>query len=158
MRSCKYLITANKEENKRTNILRLRTIQFKKNNINISHHSTNITFSDLFIITFEFQKNNKRNKAVHMFKTNDEILCPAEAWAYTITLIRMTVPGAGMLIRKYVFIIIKDKLIVDSSYARAETRGIVDIIGEEILGFTKEYFGLHSIRSGGAVWLCFYQD
>lgn len=30
-------------------------------------------------------------------------------------------------------------------------RGIVEIIGQEVLGFTKEEVGLHSIRSGGAM-------
>ena len=30
-------------------------------------------------------------------------------------------------------------------------RGIVDLLGEELLGFTKEDVGLHSIKSGGAM-------
>ena len=70
MRSCEYLSTSHKEDSKRTKILRLRNIQFKKNGMLLHHNSHNLASSDLVIITFEFQKNDRRNKAVHMFKTN----------------------------------------------------------------------------------------
>ena len=40
---------------------------------------------------------------------------------------------------------------LDSFYARAKLRDILDIIGQNTLGFTKEDVGLHSIRSGGAM-------
>ncbi len=40
---------------------------------------------------------------------------------------------------------------IDSTYARAKIRGIVELLGKDTLGFTKEEVGLHSIRSGGAI-------
>ena len=44
---------------------------------------------------------------------------------------------------------------IDSSYTRAELRGIV--IGQEALGFPKTEVGLYSIRSGVATTI-FYKD
>ncbi len=96
MRSCEYLISTHNEDSKRTKVLRLRNIQFKKNGITLTHDSQNIHLSGIVLITFEFQKNNNRNKTVHnMFKTNDDTLCPVKAWAYTITRILNTVPRAN---------------------------------------------------------------
>lgn len=40
---------------------------------------------------------------------------------------------------------------IDSAYDRAKTRGAEDLIGKDILGFTKEDMVVHSIRSGGAM-------
>ena len=95
MRSCEYLISTQHVDNKRTKILlTLRDIRFKKNGVLLTHDSHGLTLSGLVIITYEFQKNNKRIKAVHIFKTNDKILCPAKAWAYTVNYIQTTVAQA----------------------------------------------------------------
>ena len=40
---------------------------------------------------------------------------------------------------------------IDSHYARIQIKSIVEIIGENQLGFTKDEVGLYSIRSGGAM-------
>ena len=152
MRSCEYLVTTSKENDKRTNILRLRNFQFKKEDRIIPHGSPSMAVSDLVAITFEFQKNHKRNKTIHMFKTNDNLLCPVKAWAYTITRIITTVSGANQDTKVCTYADQGQHIsYLDSVYTRAKIRGIVDIIGENTLGFTKEDVGLHSIRSGGAM-------
>jgi len=69
MRSCEYLISNHREDSKRTKTLRLKNIQFKKNGTSLNQNSKNIHLSDLVLITFDYQKNNIRNKTVHMFKT-----------------------------------------------------------------------------------------
>ena len=151
MRSCEYLTCTHNEDSKRTKILRLRNIQFKKNGISLTHDSRNIHLSDIVLITFEFQKNNNRNKTVHMFKTNDNTLCPVKAWAYTITRILNTVPQANENTKVCAYTDNGQTRYIDSTYARAKIRGIVELLGKEILGFTKEEVGLHSIRSGAAM-------
>ena len=151
MRSCEYLQTSHKEDSKRTKILRLRNIQFKKDGKLLTHNSPCLALSDLVMITFEYQKNNMRNKTVHMFKTKDKILCPVKAWAYTISRILTTVPQSTSDTRVCAYTDNGQVRYIDSTYTRAKLRGIVELIGKEALGFTKEDVGLHSIRSGGAM-------
>ena len=40
---------------------------------------------------------------------------------------------------------------IDSSHVRLRIKGVVELIGKQVLGFTKDDDGLHSIRSGGAM-------
>ena len=128
MRSCEYLLTSHNEDSKRTKTLRMRNIKFKKDGNLLHNNSPDLPFSDLVIITFEFQKNNRRNKAVHMFKTNDKILCPVKAWAYTIARIGDTVPRANEDTKVCAYVDQGQIRYLDSSYARAKLRGIVELI------------------------------
>jgi hypothetical protein len=61
MRSCKYLNTNTNEEKKRTKLLRLHNIKFKKEGNMVPFSSSILRSADLVIITFEFQKNMNRN-------------------------------------------------------------------------------------------------
>ena len=83
-RSCEYLKSTHSEDSKRTRILRLMNILFKKDGSIFNHNSPFSLYADLVAITFEFQKNNRRNRTVHIFKTNDSLLCPVMAWASTV--------------------------------------------------------------------------
>ena len=102
-------------------------------------------------MTFEFQKNDRRNKTVHMFRNGDRIMCPVIAWAKTVGRILETVPGANgdTTVCSY----FEDGKIkqIESNHVRMRIKSIVEIIGENELGFTKDDVGLHSIRSGGAM-------
>ena len=85
IRSCEYLWSTHREDSKRTKIIRLRNIAFKGGEGKLLELSSPMLQStDIVIITFEFQKNTKRNKTVHMFRTGDDILCPVKAWAHMI--------------------------------------------------------------------------
>ena len=44
----------------------LRNIRFKKEGISLDHKSILLLHADLVAITCEFQKNNRRNKTVHI--------------------------------------------------------------------------------------------
>jgi hypothetical protein len=151
MRSCEYLQTSVNENKKRTKILRLRNFRFKKNDKVLCHSSPELTTADMVIITFEFQKNKMRNKSVHMYKTDDEILNPVLAWASTIQRILQTVPDAS---NDTIICAFRDRdstIYFDSNSIRPRLRAVVHLIGEAILGFGKEDVGLHSIRAGGAM-------
>ena len=45
----------------------------------------------------------------------------------------------------------KKATLIRADYVRTKLRAIVELIGEDELGFNKEDIGLHSIRSGGAM-------
>ena len=72
---------------------------------------------------------------------------PVTAWATTIWRILDTIPGASGDTTVFSFDDLGRITEIDSSYARAKIIGIVELIGKEILGFSKEDVGLHSIRS-----------
>ena len=151
MRSCEYLKTTYKEESKRTKIIRLRNIIFKKNNQVIKNDTDEIVSADLVIINFEFQKNNVRNKSVHMFRTGDAILCPVIAWATTVRRILSTIPSASENTKVSMYYDGNTVREMTSATIRSRLRHIVCVIGENVLGFSKDEIGLHSIRSGGAM-------
>ena len=103
------------------------------------------------MIIFEFQKNDKRDIQVHMFKTSDNILNPVIAWANTVKRVWgypdttedstvCTFMGTNGCTSN-----------IQSTQVRSWLKAIVDIIGGEILGFTGDDIGLHSLRSGGAM-------
>ena len=60
MRSCEYLKTRYPEESRRTRILRIKNIKFKKGGKILPRSSSEevLKSAELIIITFEFQKND----------------------------------------------------------------------------------------------------
>ena len=151
MRSCEYLDTKISEIDRRTRILRLRNITFKKNGKTIAHNNIMLDQADIVIITFEFQKNDKRNIQIHMFRTSDSSLNPVTAWARTVQRVWSyadTTKDSTVCSFKNS----KQKIVqIQSTQVRDWLKTIVDLIGAEILGFTSIDIGLHSIRSGGAM-------
>jgi hypothetical protein len=150
MRSCEYLQTAS-EEKKRTKIVRIGNVIFKKDNILVHHSDINLQHADLVRIKFSFQKNDKRDVCIHMFKSGDQILCPVIAWARTIQRVRK-IPNSTDDSEVCLFLDNKQNVYnINAAYVRSRLRAIVILIGEEKLGFTNDDIGLHSIRSGGAM-------
>ena len=151
MRSCEYLDTKIPESDRRTKILRLRNIIFKSNGITIPHTSNDIENADIVLIVFEFQKNDKRNIQIHMFKTSDEILNPVVAWAKTVKRV-WSYPNASPDSKVCNFLDQEGNVVlILAPQVRDWLKATVDLIGEDVLGFTSEDIGLHSLRSGGAM-------
>ena len=151
MRSCKYLRTTVNEEGKRTRILRMRNISFSKGGRRVKHHEKGLEDSDIVIITFEFQKNDRRDEQVHMFKTEDSILNPVKAWAKTVQRVRKYSASSDDSTVCTYYTEENERRDIQADHVRGRLRAIVKIIGEESLGFGVEEVGLHSIRSGGAM-------
>ena len=150
MRSCEYLKTA-EESMKRTKIIRIGNIRLKKGSKVIDHSHPNLHNSDLVRITFEYQKNDKRDVSIHMFKSGDAILCPVKAWAETIKRVRR-IKGTDDKTPVCLFEDENNNIsMITAAYARSRIRAAAQLLGEEILGFTVDDMGLHSIRSGGAM-------
>ena len=151
MRSCEYLKTNRDELSKRTRIVRLKNIIFKRDGITLSHDATHLSEAEMVAITFEFQKNDKRNKTVHMFRTGDSILCPVVAWANTVKRLIHTIPEVNDDTTVCSFSDNGSVKQINSTYATSRIKSAVELIGENKLGFTRDDVGLHSIRSGGAM-------
>ena len=150
MRSCEYLATAS-EESKRTKVIRVKNITFKKGSKIVKHDDPNLDKSDLVRIRFEYQKNDKRDICVHMFRSGDKILCPVIAWAATVKRIR-NIKDSSDDSKVCIFEEKSGKICeIRADYVRTKLRSIVDLLGMNELGFSKEDIGLHSIRSGGAM-------
>ena len=151
MRSCEYLKTSAHESSKRTKILRVSSILFKKNGRLLSHDATDLHEADIVRIKFEFQKNDRRDVCIHMFGTDDPVLNPVAAWAATIRRVR-AIPSATEDSEVCLMCGTSGSVThITSDHVRTKLRAVVDLIGFEELGFRKDDIGLHSIRSGGAM-------
>ena len=142
MRSCEYLKTSS-ETKKRTRIIRLRNIIFKKGLKILKHSNPKLEQADLVRIQFEFQKNNKRDVCIHMFRSGDKTLCPVIAWAKTVKRVRK-IPKS--LDDSEVCLFRDDKgnlSLISGDHIRTRLRAIVTLIREEELGFSKDDIGLH---------------
>ena len=150
MRSCEYLKTAATEA-KRTMIVKVKHIIFKKGNRIMSHSDRNLEKADLVSILFEYQKNDRRDVRVHMFRSGNKVLCPVIAWAKTVKRVRK-IPKCPEDAEVCLFSDKKRQTsLLQAAHVRSRLRAVVDLLGEETLGFKKEEIGLHSIRSGGAM-------
>ena len=151
MRSCEYLKTS-AEPTKRTKIVRVGKILFKKGTIIMNHGNPQLETCDIVRITFEVQKNDRRDVSIHMFRSGDSILCPVKAWAHTVQRVR-SIPGATDDSEVCLFHEeqASTPTLITAEYARLRLRAVVDLIGVETLGFSKLEVGLHSLRSGGAM-------
>jgi hypothetical protein len=138
MRSCEYLDTSASEEKRRTKMLRMKNIVFKKDGAILSQSHPCLHQSNLVIITFEFQKNDKRDVSIHMFATNDPILNPVKAWAYTVKRV-WSYTGTTVDTQTCVFMSTTGFLQkIKANHARDHLRAIVELIGVEKLGFSKD--------------------
>ena len=150
MRSCEYLRTA-AEDTKRTRIVTIGNIIFKTGSTITPHDHDKLHLSDLVRIRFTYQKNDRRDVCIHMFKSGDKVLCPVRAWAMTVKRVR-NIPGTDDTSPVCLFQDSSGNIThISAEYVRLRLRAVVDIMGKQKLGFTKEEIGLHSIRSGGAM-------
>ena len=130
----------------------MKNIILKREGTTIGHRSEMIKEADMGTITFEFQKNDRRNITIHMFRTGDSILCAVVAWGSTVKRLILTIPNANdeTTVCSY-----PDKngetREVNSTQVRTRIKSTVELIGENNLGFSKDEVGLHSIRSGGVM-------
>ena len=84
-----------------------------------------------------------------MFKTDDPILNPVVAWSKTVQRV-WSYPGTTEDTKVYLFMNVDGTFSsIQSRHVRDWLHTIVELIGEDVLGFTKNDVGLHSIRSGG---------
>ena len=148
-RSCEY-VKVQQAEMRRTDILRLRNIQFRRYNRVLRHDNPELEYADCVSLTFEMQKKDEKHDTVTQYCTEHEIMCPVRAWAAVVKRIR-GYPGANSdtpvsaVWRNGRIQHITSQDIIDGINRGAEA------VGWDLLGLNKGDFGTHSIRSGGAM-------
>lgn len=156
MRSCEYLHVSGE---RRTRRLQLRNIRFFRGSREIDRSDPDIHTADAVSITFDFQKNDKRNVTITMYRTDHSTLCPVRAWAavveYLLSCPNVTDSTPVSLFYKHAA---TPTYAAPGSWHRltgtAMTRLIrraATSIGSTALGFTPDELGTHSIRSGAAM-------
>ena len=86
-----------------------------------------------------------------MFRTADPILNPVRAWAAVVQRVRSyTSSNNDTTVCTFQN---QDGTMtsIAADHVRSQLRAIVDVIGVDILGFTSDEVGFHSLRSGGAM-------
>lgn len=153
MRSCEYIKTTAQDGAKRTKILCLSNFTFRSRGRILDIIRDDLSIAETVVITFEFQKNDKRNQQVHMYRTHDKLLCPVKAWSRVIKRIITTIPNYNMNTKVCIFMGKADSkpLAITGNKARSKLRSTVKVIGIAVLGFAEMDIGLHSISSGGAM-------
>ncbi len=153
MRSCEYL-QVNDQKDRKTKILCLRNFRFFNNQTPIQLNSPFKYEATVLTITFEDQKNREKFDSVTCHRTEDLILCPIKSSARLIDRILLSTPNVSYDTQINSFSD-KNKIIhLTNTMAIKFLRHAVKAMGSELLGFTPNEVGTHSIRSGGAMALC----
>jgi hypothetical protein len=82
-RSCKY-VKVTQAKLRRTDILRLRNLLFRRHGAVMHHNNPELEFADSISATFETQKKDKRFETVTQYASGHQILCPVRAWAAVV--------------------------------------------------------------------------
>ncbi len=75
MRSCEYL-KVHQSEQQRTDIIRLRNIQFFRDSEQLDHSNIELEYLDCVSITFKRQKKDKKMDRITQMASGDGTLCP----------------------------------------------------------------------------------
>lgn len=148
MRSCEYL---NVQGTRRTKLLRVRNIRFYIGRRLLHHSSRELDRADSVSITFEFQKTGIRDSVITQHANDDPLVCPVLSW---IKIVRRVLSYHGSSSDSPVNLA-KDAhgnvVSVSSDQALQYLRQLATELGPDVLGFTADEIGTHSIRSGGAM-------
>ena len=159
MRSCEYS-TTNKQEEKKTKLLRLKNIRFFSRDQNgfmiTKPHSSplkTLSNAECVSITFEDQKNGEKNACITQHKAQrTKDLCPVRAWAALVHRIHKypkTTHNTPVNT-----ILINGKLRqITSTQTRNFIKSHVKSIGLAKLGIDIKAVGTHSLRSSCAMLL-----
>jgi hypothetical protein len=148
MRSCEYLTITG---GRRTKRLRLGNLQFLWNKRTVQLDDPFLALCDTISITFEFQKNEERDKTVVMHCSGDPLLCPIRAWAAVIMCI-LSYPGTSATTYLNAYLTTGGNFgYLTGDQVCARLRLAAGCIGADRLDFNSEEIGTHSICSGSTM-------
>ncbi len=146
MRSCEYLKV---QGERRTDALRVRNFEFRKNQRILDHSDPNLESADTITLTFEYQKNAERDDPVTQSRTSDPLVCPVRAAAEVIQRLRAEGATSDTHIYQY-----KDnrgkKKDLTGKVALALLRDYVKTV-DKSFGIPADEIGLHSLRASAAM-------
>jgi hypothetical protein len=149
MRLCEYAKIP-KAEKKQTKQLCLWNIAFIRDGKNLNHSSASLHLADCVLITFEQQKNDRKELPVTQWWTRDKLLRPVKIWA-SITRRILSYKGTNknspvsLVKHKNTIINVTAEMIADLCRDR------VVAIGQTKLGIRQSEIGTRSICSGAAM-------
>jgi hypothetical protein len=148
MRSCEYLQVPQSEKH-RTDIIKLKNIQFFRDGKLIDHSDPHLEFSECISITFEMQKNDKKHDTVTQMSSGDVNMCPLQMGAAIVCRIRSYYGATDdtPILAFWQFNRINH---VTSKQVTAAMKDALVSGGEEVLHIHKNKIGMHSIRLGAA--------
>ena len=147
MRSCEYLTVNGSRKTKR---LKVRNIRFFRNNTEITDkRSAILKFADTVSITFEFQKNKKKNITVSQPRSGKDI-CPVLIWAEIVQRV-LSYKGTTENTPVNAIQIGKTRSYLKATEMYDHIRNTVNNM--KGLGFTGNDVGTHSVRSSLAMAL-----
>ena len=131
-------------------LLRLRNIEFRRNNRIVPHSDPHLDRCETVSITFEHQKRDERDETITHHTSGDALLCPVRSWASVAQRIR-AYPGATKDTHVNAFLLDGTIVYVSGKAVRERIRWAVGAIGKATLGYGPKDVGTHSIRSGAAM-------
>lgn len=157
MRSCEYTNISrgelHPEAERRTKLLCIRNFRFFQGTRMLDNFKDDLFQADSISITFEFQKNQERQETVTQERSIDPDLCPVRSAASIIMfIVRMPGVSADTSINSF-----RDNsggtVLISSAAVISTLREAAATMGEDVLGFSPDEIGCHSIRSAFAMAL-----
>ena len=148
MRSCEYTYVG--KADRKTRAIRVCDIVFRNGAQVVHHDDPNLHLADTVDITFGDQKSNIKDETVSQDRTEDPTLNPVALYAETIQRV-MNYPGAVSTWEIYTFHDGRVFTKISSKEILRDIRVSVDMIGKDILGFSSDDTGTHSVRASFAM-------
>jgi hypothetical protein len=148
-RLCEYLKVP-KQDQQQTKQLTLRNIAFFKDGNLIPHSSSKLNLADSISLTFDSQKNNKKNKTITQWATDQSLLCPVKQLAAIVKCIgsywglSMKSPVLAVLVHGWI-------LHITQKQVNDALRDRVKSYSKSKLQILKSEVGMHALRLGAAM-------
>jgi len=148
-RSCEYLKVPAAEK-KKTNVLKLKHIQFFKNGRKLRHDDAHLEYANSVSLTFRNQKNGIKDDLVLLQGTGDTLFCPIRSFAKIANRIRNYPTSTN---HTPILVFWRNRKInhITSKEMVVPLRIAVEAFGQSRLGIAKEEIGTHSLRAGAAM-------
>ena len=146
-RSCEY---SKVQGDRKTKTITIKNIRFFSLHKELSHDHLHLANAERVTITFEDQKNDKKNVTIPHENNNNPVMNPVRALAATVQRI-LTYPGTSEESTICTFYYNKKLTEITSNEILTAFRSNATKIGADTLGFKPEDIGTHSNRSAAAM-------
>ena len=150
LRSCEYLFVGNNE--RKTRPIRACDVVFRDGPRVVPHDSPALHLADTVSVDFGDQKSNIRDETVSQDNNHRDDLNPVILFAKTIRRLR-SYPHYSDKWELFVFFDGKSFSKIRPSEVLVDLRCSVDAIGKDVLGFTSDEVGTHSVRASLAMMM-----
>ena len=148
LRGCEYVFVGAGE--RKTRPIEVRDIIFTRGCTIVPHSDPELHLADAVSINFGDQKSEIRFELVTQYNNSDPQLNPVSNWAYTIRRIR-SYPGFDPSWEVSTYFEDGRFSKITASEMIDEIKFAVSCVGKDVLGFTADDVGLHSVRGSLAM-------